>query len=290
MTGITGNIASLQSGNHSKKHSFVFGVLLLYLIIFSQIFIAGCSRYKSINTNPVRLEDLETLSASNFAKTHAGAIRVQVLRDTALSVGARGGLAWRAAEINKVLTYNEKKLFRLFNFNAMMLDKNVLPPVLLEGRNTLTLGGTDTIRIADRNFIILTQAKFVTAPPIWRDYLWMCHTAPDTPDRSLLPRTQEERGVWRRYIDEGWQAGIQQADLIFKENLGRLKRDFEGMIRYRTLLAQRMVSPPFVAEMDMGVTGGGNDLTVHDRVLRITAFPALQASSENWKTEIIPYE
>ena len=51
-----------------------------------------------------------------------------------------------------------------------------------------------------------------------------------------------------------------------------------------------MVSSPYVAETDMGVTGGGSDLTVSDRVLRITAFPTLQNDSQNWKTEIIPHE
>lgn len=219
-----------------------------------------------------------------------GAIRIQALRDTALSVGARGGLAFRAAEMNAVLLKNENMLYRVFNFNAMLLDKNVLPPVLTQGRNTLTLGGTDTIRIADRTFIILTQAKFVTAAPNWRDYLWLGYKTPETPDRTLLPRNREERIVWKKYIDEGWVAGMQQAELIFKENIARIKRDYQGMILYRTLLAQNIVSPPFVAEMDMGVTGGGTDLTVNDRILRITAFPALQNDSENWKTEITPNE
>ena len=62
------------------------------------------------------------------------------------------------------------------------------------------------------------------------------------------------------------------------------------MIRYRTLLAQNMVSPPYVAEMNMGVTGGGSDLTAGDRLLRITAFPTLQNNSQDWKTEAIPRE
>jgi len=96
--------------------------------------------------------------------------------------------------------------------------------------------------------------------------------------------------IWKKYVDEGWKCGIQQADTIFRENVGRLKRDYEGMVRYRTLLAQYMVSPPFVAQLDMGVTGGGSDLTVNDRVLRITAFPALQSDSHIWKTEITPNE
>jgi len=51
-----------------------------------------------------------------------------------------------------------------------------------------------------------------------------------------------------------------------------------------------MVSPPFVAELDMGITGGCSDMTVNDRVLRITAFPCLQNNGQEWKTEITPHE
>ncbi len=235
------------------------------------------------------LQSLKKLSGS-ASKPKNGAIRSQSLRDTALSVGARGGLAWRAAQINKVLLQHENMLYRLFNFNAMLLDKNVLPPVLTDARNTLTLGGTDTIRIADRTFQIIEQAKFITAVPVWRDYLWLSYAPPETPDKSLLPKNREEQIVWKKFIDEGWRAGVQQAEIIFKENIARLQRNYKGMILYRTLLAQNIVSPPFVAQLDMGITGGGSDLTVNDRVLRITAFPTLQNNSQEWKTEITPHE
>jgi len=235
------------------------------------------------------LQSLKKLSGGT-SKAKNGAIRSQNLRDTALSVGARGGLAWRATQINNVLLRHESMLYRLFNFNAMLLDKNVLPPVLTDARNTLTLGGTDTIRIADRTFQIVEQARFVTAVPVWRDYLWLSYSPPETPDKSLLPKNREEQIVWKKFIDEGWDAGVQQAEIIFKENIARLGRNYKGMILYRTLLAQNIVSPPFVAQLDVGITGGGSDLTVNDRVLRITAFPTLQNNSREWKTEITPHE
>lgn len=257
------------------------------IIIFIGLILGltGCG----LRTQTDKLQNLEKLSVS-ASKTKTGAIRSQGLRDTALSVGARGGLAWRATQINNILSQHENMLYRLFNFNAMLLEKNVLPPVLTDARNTLTLGGIDTIRIADRTFQIIEQAKFVTAVPTWRDYLWLSYTPPETPDKSLLPRNREERIVWKKFINEGWRAGIQQAEIIFKENIARLQRDYKGMILYRTLLAQNMVSPPFVAQLDMGITGGGADLTVNDRVLRITAFPTLQNNSQEWKTEITPHE
>lgn len=257
-------------------------------IVATLLVLTGCSTTKTLKRTS--LHDLQSLSSTGLSGTNVGFLRAQAIRDTAMSVGARGGLAWRAAEINEILRRRENMLYRLFNFNAMLLDKNVMPPVLIEGRNTLTLGGTDTIRAADKTFQIISQARFVTAPPTWRDYLWLSYNTPETPDRSLLPRNREERLVWKKYIEVGWNAGMQQAELIFKENLGRIKRDYNGMIRYRTLLAQNMVSPPFVAQLDMGVTGGGSDMTVNDRVLRITAFPTLIPESQEWETEITPHE
>lgn len=266
------------------KKPFILGSILNL-----SLFLVGCSIGPK-DTSSGSLNSIQKLNYSSQSKASVSVMRAQALRDTALSVGARGGLAFRAQQINSVLLQYENMLYRLFNFNAMMLEKNVLPPVLTEGRNTLSLGGTDTIRIADRSYQILSQARFVTTVPNWRDYLWMAYSPPDSPDSTLLPRNRQERVVWKKYTEEGWKAGLQQAELIFKESIARLKRDYEGMIRYRTLLAQNMVSPPFVAQMDMGITGGGSNLTVNDRVLRITAFPTLQNESKDWKTEITPNE
>ena len=235
-------------------------------------------------------ENLRTASGNGTGDLAIGALRAQALRETALSVGARGGLAERAQQINATLIGYEPVLGRIFQFGRILLDDNVLPPILIEARNTLNLSGSNAIRIADRNYKIIAQARFVTSAPTWREYLWMAYDIPDMPDRSLLPRNKPERIMWARDLEEGWQAGLRQADLIYTENVNRLVRDFKGMILYRRLLAQNMVSEPFVAAMDMGVTGGGNDMTVNDRVLRITSFPELQAGGDNWKTEIRSYE
>lgn len=236
-------------------------------------------------------EKLKGASGASQGEAAIGALRAQALRETALSIGARGGLAERAQQINATFINYEPLLDKVYQFYGLMLDDNILPPVLSESRNTLNLSGTDTIRVADRNYKILSQARFITAIPTWRDYLWMVYDVPEMPDRSLLPRNKPERIMWEEDIEEGWKAGLQQAELIFIENINRLLRDYNGMILYRKLLAQNMVSIPYVASMDMGITGGGDDMTINDRVLRITAFPQLQAdNSSNWKTELHIHE
>lgn len=235
-------------------------------------------------------ESLLTASGVQDYKPAIGALRAQALRETALSLGARGGLAERAQFINNTLLNYEPLLAKIFSFYGLMLDDNILPPVLSEARNTLNLEDGSAIRVAERNYKIINQARFVTAPPTWREYLWMNYDIPELPDSSLLPRSKPERIVWEKDIQEGWEAGNKQADVIFRENINRLVRDFNGMILYRKLLAQNMVSEPFVAAMNMGITGDGNDMSVNDRVLRITAFPELQADGAGWKTELYSHE
>lgn len=235
-------------------------------------------------------ESFITATGTLDVKPAIGAIRAQSLRETALSLGARGGLSERAQFVNGTLLNYEPLLAHIFKFYGLMLDDNVLPPVMVEARNTLNLAGGDALRIADRQYKILSQARFVTAAPSWREYLWMNFDIPELPDQSLLPRTKPERIVWERDIQEGWVAGLKQADVIFRENIARLVRDVNGMILYRKLLSQNMVSEPYIGALNMGITGDGTDMTVNDRVLRITAFPQLQANSSEWKTEIYTLE
>jgi defect-in-organelle-trafficking protein DotC len=229
-------------------------------------------------------------AASNMGKANSNmtGLRYQALREAALSTGARAGLAWRAKQINAITYRHERQLDLIYNFHALLLDHNVLPPVLVEGRLALDQISDEEIRLADRTYSIYSQARFVTMPPTWREYLLLTYKDPDIPDTSLLPRTDSEKEVWDRYIDEGWQAGLTQADVIFAESLGRLKRDYEGMVRYRTLLAQNMVSLPYVAEVNFGITNGDSKMAINDRKLRITALPQFITAGNEWNTLITP--
>lgn len=213
-------------------------------------------------------------------------IRIQALRDAALSVGARGGLAYGTKNNLKILSIYEKYLDRIFNFYSLLVEESVLPPVLVEARNALSLTGTDIIRIADRNYKIIRQARFVTSPPNWREYLWKPFEEPELPDKSLLPKNTQEQFIWEKYIDQGWIEGIKQADCILKENINIITRDFKGMILYRKLLAQGMITPPFVSSIELGITGDRNNLNVNDQIFKITAFPSLQTDPSQWKTKI----
>jgi defect-in-organelle-trafficking protein DotC len=219
-------------------------------------------------------------------KQAMGKIREMALKETALSLGAQAGLAWRAKTIDEALTKQARNLDAIYDFNSLVLQHNILPPVLLEGRNTLNLADAQSIRVSDRTYKVSKQAHFVTTPPNWRQYLWLDYKKPEAPNVTLLPKTKAERQLWCIYTEKGWKNGIDQANTILEENIARIKEDFGGMILYRKLLAMNMVSPPYVSHTDLGVTGDASEIHIDDRVLRITALPGLNVNSNEWRAAV----
>lgn len=249
---------------------------------------------QSVVEGPKEFMDLQTLSRPEGVTAipgQAGAInnlRIQSVKETAMSVAAQSALAWRGVEINKMLAARQPYLDGVFNFQGLLLDKEILPPVLLESRHDISMEGPHHVRVADRTYRIMRQARFVSVAPTWREYLMMSEAKPEPPDIAMLPTTGEEKKAWQEGILEGWEQGVKQANQIYDENLARLKRDYQGMVRYRMLLAQNMVSAPQIAQRDLGITGGGEQLSVNDRMLTIKALPSLKADSKNWAPSVAP--
>lgn len=209
-------------------------------------------------------------------------IRLEIIRETATTLGARGALAWQSVQINRQLEKEATYLDHIFDFNRLLINNDVLPPVLEEANDHLNLNSHDSIRLASKIYKIQAPAKFVTTAPNWRNYLWMNYKKPLLPDKSLLPRTQAEANIWNMYLKDGWHEGLAQANAIFSINVNRLRRDFTGMLLYRKLLAQHMVSEPYVAQANLGVTGDANELRIDDRIKRITAPAQLQTNEKRW--------
>ncbi len=244
--------------------------------------VAGCSNHPA--GQPVGLAQLGFVKVDHFKQAHGdiNPIRLSELHETATTLGARGALAWRSHQINQSLTRSARYLDQVFNFNQLLLNHNVLPPIVTQSQANLTLDNDDTIRSADKTYKITQPARFVTVPPTWRTYLWMNFKKPNLPSTTLLPTNREEAEVWNIYLKMGWQKGLEQANQIFEANLSILKRNYLGMILYRRLLAQGVITHPVVAKANLGITGNAKEIRINDEVMRITAHSALQPHG-HWK-------
>lgn len=258
--------------------------LYTYLIIV--LLLVGC--VQSTKRTPLdMLQEIDQVKLDEQERESKLSLRMASLKKNAFSIGAQAGLAYRTKLINKTLEANKSYLDTIFNFEPLMINTNIIPPVLIESRNTLQMyQDRKTIRVADQTYTILRQAFFSTTIPNWTYYLLMSYPEPDLNNNSLLPQNSDERELWKHRVEEGWHIGIKQADEILQTNLNRLKRDYQGMVRYRLLLAQNMVSAPEIAQRDLGVTGGGDTISINDKLFNIQSLPSLKADSTQWKTII----
>lgn len=306
-----------------KMHlKFIYKLSAFLAMTLLNLSLTSCSWFSSDQSQQeMTLNSLKKANskiAENAANNKQGTIRQVALHEMALSVGMRGGLYARSKDLNEYLQARASSLDKIFSFNSLMLPNNIIPPVLVEAVKTMdatsesSLPKDDdtfllndnptgqaiarthlqvervqnnfrTLRITDRVYKIVRQARFAVAVPGWRDYLQTTYTEPGLPESSILPKNSAEQETWSKGIEEGWYLGYKQAEQIFAQNLMLLRRDYLGMARYRKLLAADMVSAPYVARRDYGVTGNGDEIKINDKVLTIAALPSLKADSKSWK-------
>lgn len=233
-------------------------------------------------------------------------IRRDAMRDAAQSYGARGGLAFRTKQIMDELKKTSGAMDKAFDFRRLLIKAPsnlfIEPPIISEALNNfiVTPNGVEAA-VADIVYQITNQARIVSAPRNWRQYLERDWKKVSDPPEILLPETPKERAAWRKWVAEGWEQGVKQADEIFQADLDLLTADFEGMIRYRRLLTENKISAPFATMTDRGISSTsvqtviGNrpvnitsQMRVGDRALRITSPSSFRAGREgqDWETAV----
>ena len=210
----------------------------------------------------------------------------EAVREAALSLGTRAGLAWETARIDRSLSAVSADLSRMFDFQALTLaDGRVIPPVVLSTRDAQRLEDSTTLRRVEVSWHIRRPAILSTGVTDWRTYLVRRFAPPDVakdvPD-ILLPKTEAERNVWKAALREGWTTGVSQAREIFRIDLRRARRDLLGQVRFHVLALGHIVSVPAFAQADLGVEQNGDRMDAGIRVTQITRPTAFRGPGR-WK-------
>ena len=283
----------MRSGNF--KISLLINTLFIGALFYAPVVKAQAARMES---PPMDIEELINIPKENRIASSSGEdsplpfdIRGDAQKEAALSFGARGGLAWRTWHIRNEMETRARYLDKVFDFRQLLIPAPsgllIEPPVISEAMDAMIIDNQGIeAAVADRVLNIGQNARIVSAPRTWRAYLerdWG-DVDVDPPPDVLRPEDKEERAKWEKWIRKGWNKGVDQADEVFQADLNKLVADYQGMIRYKNLLAQGMVSPPYALQVDRGVTGGGDEMRIGDRGLSLTELPKLQTGYKEWQS------
>ncbi len=240
---------------------------------------------------PVEIKDLifyEPVNAAVKISELPFDIRAEAIKEAAISFGARGGLAKRTFKIREELDIRSRYLNKVFDFSQLLVAAPsgllIEPPIVTESMGSMLIDiDGQTAAVSDKIYNIIRNARIVSAPRTWRVYLEREWGEVTPPPDILVPQNDEERAIWVENVKKGWKFGYEQANEVFKEDLMRLESDFSGMVRYRMLLAQGMISPPYALQVDRGITGGGDEMRIGDRAVQLTGVPELMTGADQWK-------
>lgn len=274
-------------------NKFIFTFLILsFVVVFTASNVHAAIDPDDYGARPMELDDLINTKAKKTKKEDVEALPLNIRRDAieeaALSYGARGGLAWRTWHIRREIETRSRYLDKIFNFSDLLIPAQsglmIEPPIVSEAMDALLINNRgEQAAVADKILKINRNARIVSAPRTWRNYLGREWGSVAPPPDILRPVTPDEYVLWEDSIRKGWKKGVEQADDVFQADLNQLVSDYQGMVRYKVLLAQNMISPPYAMQIDRGVTGDGNTMRIGDRELEITNMPQLQTGYDQWQ-------
>ncbi|MBS0454069.1 MAG: type IV secretory system conjugative DNA transfer family protein [Proteobacteria bacterium] len=213
-------------------------------------------------------------------------VRETALRETAYGLGTRLGLLQRSREIAVEVAKRDRELDKRFDFGGLMMGPGVLPPVIMENTDAISLEAT-TMRVSNAIYKIDEPARFVAISPTWRDWLLMGLPTEDAADmtavKSLLPRDAAEQAFWKREVAQAVAAGRSQAQQIFDLNVATLEKTYFGMRLFYDLWKRGMVTVPVVASAQTMVDRENpNTIAVGNTMFRITQQAGF-ADTSRWK-------
>lgn len=276
-----------------SKNNFPFyiGVLSLFLTSGVQADVERANEAdQKANDIINRLNDISNGNVGRIEKDIEDNVRRRAMKDAAESLGAQEGYNYY---VNKFVAEIERKedFMHHFDFRSLMTaatddatEMYVLPPVIekLEDAEAVNEEGTQ-LKLTGEVYRILSNVRLVTAAPTWRDYLLprgMSNT--NTPPEDLLPKDRTERGKWKEWVNDGFDAGLEQGDREMRHRVSQLRTDFIGMIRYMNLVERNMAEEPKVAMQHIRTEGDGGELKVRSSVYEVTEGASLIVDHNEW--------
>lgn len=185
-----------------------------------------------------------------------GMVRIQAIKKLGITLGAQEGYKWHYEHINATLNKNAKTLDGIFDFSHLITKDGVLYPVIERADNAMNImGGGRAARMTKVVWRISEPARIIGGRPDWRQWLVAEPrvSIKDIPE-TMMPFDENEEKAWRESICEGFMMGSAQARIEFMDRLNDLTHDIRGMLRFRYLVDQGVVSEPVVVKGDLGVT------------------------------------
>lgn len=197
-------------------------------------------------------------------------LRLNAIKNAAYNIGLQTGTNYYYDKINERLEQISLELNRIYNFKALMIDDNFIPPSVDEATNAKRFID-DKESVEAKSVLKFDHKSKIGLTPDWRDYLYKKWPKPKKINSQLIPKTEREKSVFNDNYSRGWSDGKQQAKALYKLQMAKLTNDYQNMARYHNLVEMGIVTKPVLATNFSEAVIDGDTLTIGRSVNRITS-------------------
>lgn len=267
------------------KYKTLFRALVAVGLLSPAVSIAQADFNKSIESVDDLLR-LQAQMARSDEKTREELLgqemKLKGMAEYARSVAIRAGINAGLESVNQQIQDYSRQLDAIYNFQGLMIEQKVIPPVITENNNLFNQTGSQEIRTSGKIYNIYSQARFSSVPLNWRKYLDFpiessAYEKYSYASTNLYPKTAVEKQVWEEATRKGWEEGVNQAGIMLEQSFDRLNRDYVGMVRYHILALEGKVTLPIVSSYKLYNTNTGTKMIMDENLIRLEVLPTFKS-------------
>lgn len=226
------------------------------------------------------------------SKNNENAFRQKAMKDAAMAIGAQHGYVKHMTYLKEEILDKQVYMDDIFDFSLIMKiasgkfeEMHLLPPVIRKTKDTVTVSADSRrIEIRGTEYEILKHARLVSIAPNWRQYLiYDQPVAVNKPADILLPKNAKEEENWAIWVQEGWLAGIAQAEHEMTYRVRKLGQDFKGMLTYTEVLLEGKIKKPVVSSSTQNIRSSHNEMILDEKIIQLAMPATLNADTDNWE-------
>ena len=204
-----------------------------------------------------------------------------------IQTGMYYGYQDEIVKINHTLEKRSDDLDKVYNFRNLLINGNMLPPVIVKGKGMMTRESDREFKESSFIYRIRKQARISFHSITWREYIYMDVAEVDRPilNPGLKPKNSEEKRIWKESIDIGYNRGIQHARDIRDYKFAELNEDFSGMMLAYKLHDLNMISFSKLKQVRRGTLVTEDAININETAISIEGTDSFVPHSD-WKPMI----
>lgn len=219
--------------------------------------------------------------------------RTEAMLELVRQKGFKLGINDYLKEARQTIETQERALDTIYNFQPLMIQERVIPPVIIESKSLLENLNPLSLKTTGVVYKIEKNARFSTRAPNYRQYL----SFPNTDENidyvtfiptNLLPKNSQERALWTKEAEKSYKRGLNEGANILKDAFGRLNKDYVGMVKFHEFEIQGKLSMPAISSQFLAVASTPDSIALDMNLLQIQKLPSFNVDLASWKTTLKP--